>query len=414
MRSLVLLFYLFLGLTIAVVQGQFVPSPDPLFTPDPVTEPSTEEPTTPERDPNELPLGEECNEELCKLPDCRCSTTDIPGGLLPRNTPQFVTITFDDAINVRNIETYRSILYGRKNSNGCPSGATFFVSHEYTDYVLVNELYNHGYEIALNSISHRTPPDYWATANYDVIKEEIADQRIQIAHFANISTESVKGVRLPFLQLAGNASFQVMADYGLEYDSSWPTSAYRDPGLWPYTLDYASTQDCTMPPCPTASIPKPWVQPLVSWTDLQGLPCVMADSCHFTPDLEDEEAWYKFIVGNFERHYFSNRAPFGFHIHEWYLSSNPAVQAAFVRFMNLISNLPDAFVVNSSEVLEWVKNPVPVDVYRAKPCRQWSPRICFSRDCGPLAGEHNEMIYWFNVCNVCPRVYPWTGNPLGR
>lgn len=36
----------------------------------------------------ELPLGQPCDPEACQLPDCRCSTTDIPGGLDPRDTPQ--------------------------------------------------------------------------------------------------------------------------------------------------------------------------------------------------------------------------------------------------------------------------------------------------------------------------------------
>ncbi|KAJ8708748.1 hypothetical protein PYW08_010130 [Mythimna loreyi] len=417
MRSVVLVFVVVLGLAITIVQAQ-VPTPEPLQTPSTSTqvpsETTTEGTTTTGLYPDELKLAEECDEELCKLPNCRCSSTDIPGGLLPRDTPQFVTITFDDAVNVINTVTYRNLLNGRKNSNGCPVGATFYVSHEYTNYRLVNELYNQGYEIALHSISHRTPQDYWATATYNDIKQEIADQRVQISHFANIPFESVKGVRLPFLQLSGNVSFQVMADYGLEYDCSWPTSSYTDPGLWPYSLDYASVQDCMIPPCPTASIPKTWVLPMVSWIDLGGFPCAMADSCHFTPDLEDEEGWYKFIVSNFERHYLGNRAPFGFYIHEWYLSSNPAVQAAFVRFMDLVSNLSDAFMVNSSEVLDWVKNPIPVNEYKAKSCRTWSSTSCaFQPDCGPLVGP-NGMSYWMGACNVCPTVYPWTGNPFGQ
>ena len=93
---------------------------------------------------------------------------------------------------------------------------------------------------------------------------------------------NVTGVRMPHLQMSGNHSFHVMADYGLEYDSSWPTIEHRNPGLWPYTLDFASTQDCMTPPCPTASIPKPWVLPIISWTDLQGFPCALANTCFYT------------------------------------------------------------------------------------------------------------------------------------
>lgn len=36
----------------------------------------------------ELVLADVCDEEDCQLPDCRCSGTNIPGGLNPRDVPQ--------------------------------------------------------------------------------------------------------------------------------------------------------------------------------------------------------------------------------------------------------------------------------------------------------------------------------------
>lgn len=92
----------------------------------------------------------------------------------------------------------------------------------------------------------------------------------------------VVGIRSPFLQLAGNNTFKVIKDYGLKYDCSWPTITHINPPLWPYTLDFASTQDCPIPSCPSASIPGVWVQPMVSWRDLNDVACSMADGC-FTP-----------------------------------------------------------------------------------------------------------------------------------
>uniref|UniRef100_A0A2H1WQD6 SFRICE_013816 n=1 Tax=Spodoptera frugiperda TaxID=7108 RepID=A0A2H1WQD6_SPOFR len=357
--------------------------------------------------------AEQCDPEACKLPTCRCSSQAIPGGLAPRDTPQFVTVTFDDGVNVNNIMTYRDILYNRVNTNGCPAGATFYVSHEYTNYVLVNELYNRGFEIALHSITHQTPQTYWQEATYDDIKKEIADQRVQMAHFANIPLDSIKGVRLPFLQLAGDNSFQVMADYGLEYDCSWPTTTQTNPGLWPYTLDYRSTQDCVVPPCPTSSIPGVWVKPMIAWSDLQGVACSMVDACFFIPDRNNEEDWFQFILTNFERHYFGNRAPFGFFVHEAFISAYPAVRRAFVRFMDVINNLEDVFMVNAHEVVDWVKNPVPVDEYKKQSCRSFIPTHCSASSCSATA-SHNGMTYWMQLCNVCPNVYPWLGNPLGQ
>ncbi|XP_004923455.1 chitin deacetylase 8 isoform X2 [Bombyx mori] len=362
----------------------------------------------------ELPLATPCDEEACKLPDCRCSSTNIPGGLRARDTPQFVTVTFDDGINVINIETYREVLYGRSNSNRCPAGATFYVSHEYTNYQLVNELYNRGFEIALHSISHRTPQAFWADATYQNLVQEIGDQKRQMAHFASIPASAIKGVRIPFLQMSGNTSFQVMADFDLLYDCTWPTTALTNPGLWPYTLHHESIQDCIIPPCPTASIPGPWVLPMISWRDLNNFPCSMVDGCFFTPDRTDEEGWFKFILTNFERHYLGNRAPFGFFVHEWFISSNPAIKRAFVRFMDIINNLNDVFMVNSAEVIDWVKNPVPIDRYRQQQCKFTMPSICRPSFCGPLTGTHNQLSYYMTICNTCPRNYPWVGNPLGQ
>lgn len=104
-----------------------------------------------------------------------------------------MTVTFDDGVNVNNILTYREVLYNRVNYDNCVAGATFYVSHEYTNYQLVNELYNRGFEIALHSISHQTSQSYWSQASYDVMKKEFADQKVQISHFANIPFDTVKG-----------------------------------------------------------------------------------------------------------------------------------------------------------------------------------------------------------------------------
>lgn len=38
--------------------------------------------------PQLFDLAEACDAEACQLPDCRCSSTDIPGGLAARDTPQ--------------------------------------------------------------------------------------------------------------------------------------------------------------------------------------------------------------------------------------------------------------------------------------------------------------------------------------
>ncbi|XP_050356582.1 chitin deacetylase 8-like [Nymphalis io] len=362
----------------------------------------------------ELVLAEPCDPEACKLPDCRCSSVNIPGNLEPRDTPQFVLLTFDDGVNVNNIVTYRSLLYNRVNKNKCNIGVTFFVNHEYTDYSLVSELYNRGFEIGLHSITHKTDVEYWKTASYETLMREFGDQRRQMAHFANIPIDTIQGLRNPFLQMSGNTTYQMMTSAGLRYDLSWPTTRYTDPGLWPYTLHYQSTQDCIVPPCPTASIPGPWILPMVAWTDMEGFPCSMVDTCFYNPGADNEEGWFKFILENFERHYLNNRAPFGFYIHEWYIRVNPGLQRAFVRFMDMINNLNDVFMVNGNDVIDWVQNPVPIDEYVKEGCKRLPPAACRPTSCGPLQSDHNPTPYYMTICNRCPRRYPWINNPLGE
>lgn len=107
----------------------------------------------PENDPNAPPR---CDFKNCTLPDCFCSVdaTRIPGDLRPEETPQMVILTFDDAVNNENWEIYQKVFAAnRTNANGCPISATYFLSHEYTNYRDVQKLWNDGHEIAVHSIT---------------------------------------------------------------------------------------------------------------------------------------------------------------------------------------------------------------------------------------------------------------------
>lgn len=66
-----------------------------------------------------------------------------------------ITLTFDDAINFENWDLYTQKLFTpeRKNPNGCPARATFYVSHQYTNYMQVQKMWNQGHEIAVHSIT---------------------------------------------------------------------------------------------------------------------------------------------------------------------------------------------------------------------------------------------------------------------
>lgn len=75
-----------------------------------------------------------------------------------------------------------------------------------------------------------------------------------------------------------------------------------------------------IPPCPTKSYPGVWEVPMVMWQDLKGGRCSMADACSNPPDAEGV---YQMLAKNFERHYNSNRAPFGMYYHAaWFTQAH--------------------------------------------------------------------------------------------
>ena len=68
-----------------------------------------------------------------------------------------VVLTFDDAVNSEMWNLYADDLFPvnepYRNPNGCPIRATFFLSHQYTNYQMVQRLWNDGHEIAVHSVT---------------------------------------------------------------------------------------------------------------------------------------------------------------------------------------------------------------------------------------------------------------------
>lgn len=78
----------------------------------------------------------------------------VIGDYLPEEVPQIVLLTFDDSVNDLNKGLYEDLFErGRTNPNGCPISASFYVSHEWTDYSQVQNLYAAGHEIASHTVS---------------------------------------------------------------------------------------------------------------------------------------------------------------------------------------------------------------------------------------------------------------------
>ena len=78
---------------------------------------------------NQQPKAERCDPNRCRLPDCFCGGQTIPGGFKPEQIPQFVLLTFDDAVNGINKEFFAKLFKERYNPNGCPIKVTIREIH---------------------------------------------------------------------------------------------------------------------------------------------------------------------------------------------------------------------------------------------------------------------------------------------
>ncbi|XP_071630343.1 uncharacterized protein Cda5 isoform X1 [Temnothorax longispinosus] len=344
-----------------------------------------------------------CRRDVCLLPDCSCGGSDIPGDYLPEEIPQIVLLTFDDSVNDLNKGLYADLFEkGRKNPNGCPISASFYVSHEWTDYSQVQNLYASGHEIASHTVSHSFGEQFsarkWA--------REVAGQREILAAYGGVKLEDVRGMRAPFLSVGGNNMFKMLWDTNFTYDSSMPIYENRPPS-WPYTLDYKLFHDCMIPPCPTRSYPGLWEVPMVMWQDLNGGRCSMGDACSNPPT---PDGVYKMLIKNFERHYTTNRAPFGLFYHAaWF--TQPHHKEGFLSFLDTIVAMDDVWVITNWQALQWIRNPTPLALlhtfepfgchYPDRPKKCNNPRVCNL--------WHKSGVRYMKTCQACPDIYPWTG-----
>jgi len=383
-------------------------------------------------DPNRAPP---CDTTICKLPDCFCSEdgTQVPGNLCKvgpagsncQNVPQMITVTFDDAINNNNIDLYREIFNReRKNPNGCDIKASFFVSHKYTNYSSVQEMHYMGHEIAAHSITHNDDELFWTSASVDDWAKEMAGSRLIIDKFANITDNSVVGLRAPYLRVGGNNQFTMMEEQAFLYDSSI-TAPLQNPPLWPYTMYFRMPHRChgDLQKCPTRSHAV-WEMvmneldrredPTVD-EDLPG--CAMVDSCS---NILSGDQFYNFLTHNFYRHYDQNRAPLGLFFHAAWLKNNPEFLDAFLYWVDeILETHNDVYFVTMTQVIQWIQNPRNVDEARTfepwkEKCSQDPRPACVAASRCKLSTKElpGEALH-LHTCVRCPNNYPWLNDPTG-
>ena len=90
-------------------------------------------------------------------------------------------VTFDDDLEKQYLDLYDELFDEVSNPNDCPAVGTLFISHNYTNYFLVESAYSRGYEAADHTVTHQEPTTYWEQADYTTWKNEIDGQK-EILH----------------------------------------------------------------------------------------------------------------------------------------------------------------------------------------------------------------------------------------
>ncbi|KAK0070275.1 chitin deacetylase 7 [Biomphalaria pfeifferi] len=326
--------------------------------------------------------NESCSRHTCHPPHCRCPAHSIPGNLRPENIPQMILLAYDDAVNWDNWHYYLRLFPPdgrRKNPNGCPITASFFVSHNFTDYCMVKKLHARGMEIGDHSVSHQLPRMWWTDASKSDMELEVLVQRKHLAEKANIPIEEIRGWRSPFLQPAGDDLFSVLYENNFTYDAtmtySFPKNLYS-PVLWPFTLDFGYTLVCNIARCPQKKYPGLWILPVVVLMDYrEQKPCAYVDDCANMP--RDKYEAYQMLWKNFLRNYRSNRAPLYLNLHSPWLNTDYQLDA-MDEFIEKLTSLEDVYLVTITQALQWQMNPTPINElkdFEPFQCPKFEPNV---------------------------------------
>lgn len=204
------------------------------------------------------------------------------------------------------------------------------------------------------------------------------------------------------------------------YDLSWPSNIIFDGKgpIYPYTLDYLSSQNCPSEeePCPKLSYPGLWEVPNVNLMNKDHSTCgSMMDACD--PD-GNATVWLEILTRNFHYHYDTNRAPFGMHMHPSFFLRPPTTDhmKAAKQFLKYALDLGDVWILTPSQIIAWMKDPQDVD--KAKTFAPWQ---CPSRPkprCAEATSNNchytEPQDFYMRTCTECPPHFPSPTDPDGN
>jgi len=328
-----------------------------------------------------------------------------PCGLTAAQSPQFVSIGFDDNGQAAGMSWAVDMMAGHGK-------ATFYLTSTYMQAAPWRAAYMAGHEIGNHTVTHATD----RMSNADRWRQEIRDCNAYITSMVGVPAAEITGFRTPFLQY-NDDTLAVVHELGFQYDTSieegyeWDDATQRSQDgtnfYWPYTLDNRSPGHTTQVEWGeglTEISPRPglWELPVYAVVtppddkcEQYGVPVGFRSRLKTRQSWFDVEGglitgfdynlWASTNVGGFamtkaefvatlkytlDQRLAGNRAPFLFGAHtDYYVASwnqnaagTPSEadrRAAMEEFLTYADSKPEVEIVSYKHVLDWVRNPVP-------------------------------------------------------
>ena len=345
--------------------------------------------------------------------DRHAPSSSPPGGLEPSRAPMFVSFGWDDNGYADGMTWALDLTQARRNPPGTGSPQTFdglnghmsfYFTSAYGEDPEVAETwrraFREGHEVGIHTSTHTTN----VTTTLEEWRAEITGCADFLEQKIGVPKSEIVGFRAPYLE-HNDATFIAIREHGLKYDCSleegFDASYDGTDFLWPYTLDTGSpgnemlaAQDLK---APIGRHPGLWEMPAYTVVVPPDSAC---ESYGIAPGLRDRLAkiqkyfepqngkitgfdynlWYLFHLSKEEvvailkytldQRLAGNRAPLliGMHTEEYSDQSEPALGSTYLErrqaveeFVDYATSVPDVRFASSREILNWIRNPVPLD-----------------------------------------------------
>ena len=125
----------------------------------------------------------------------------------------------------------------------------------------------------------------------------------------------------------------------------------------------------------------------------------------------EENGVFDMIMKNFNRHYQSNRAPFGLYYHSTWFNTDHH-KRGYIRVIDELLKRKDVFFMTKWQAIQWMRNPKPVNELTNSHEWQCSRN---QRRPSPCLKTHNCKVQFksglqlLKTCQPCPQTFPWIG-----